>query len=90
MRNDGMAERATSHLHPRVGMTREATVISNKVPIAHAIYNSKMTDSTQPAKKTVQKYITGIYHDLSRFFQYTVDITHGIDFLYSTVCSSTM
>lgn len=51
MRNDGMAERATSHLHPKVGMTREATVISNKVPIAHAIYNSKMTDSTQPAKK---------------------------------------
>lgn len=59
MRNDGMAERATSHRHPRVGMTREATVISNKVPIAHAIYNnknySKMTDSTQPAKKICTK-----------------------------------
>lgn len=46
MRNDGMAEKATSHLHPKVGMTREAIEISNRVPTAHATYNSKMTDST--------------------------------------------
>lgn len=32
-----MAEKATSHLHPSVGMTREAMEISNNVPIAHVI-----------------------------------------------------
>lgn len=55
MRNDGMAEKATSHLHPKVGMTREAIEISNRVPTAHATYNSKMTDSTYPAKKICTK-----------------------------------
>jgi len=39
--NEGIAERTSNHLQPRVGITIEARTISNMVPAAQLICNTK-------------------------------------------------